>query len=419
MSMDTNGKAVIVGAGHAAGVMAVSLREAGWQGSIVMIGEEAHLPYQRPPLSKAFLAGEAEVEQLYLKPAATYERAGVEFIGATRVERIDRAARLVHLADGRALAWDKLVLATGGRVRRLAGANAEAAARMPNFHYLRTIDDVMRIRAQFHHGVRLVIVGGGYVGLEVAAIARHRGLQVTVLEAAERVLARVTAPEVSRFYERIHRAEGVDVRTGTQVEQFELDPSGDAVAAVVCQDGARIPADLVIVGVGLVPNTELAQAAGLEVDNGIVVDACTRTSDPDIVAIGDCSNHPNDIYGRRLRLESVPNAMEQARTAAAALCGVLKPYNAVPWFWSDQYDLKLKMTGLSQGYDQLVLRGDTGGRSFSAFYLKQGRMLAADTVSRPQEFMLSKRFIAEAIELDPARLADESVPLKDLLPTAP
>ncbi|MCP1572894.1 3-phenylpropionate/trans-cinnamate dioxygenase ferredoxin reductase subunit [Herbaspirillum rubrisubalbicans] len=418
MSTDTNGKAVIVGAGHAAGVMAVNLREAGWQGSIVMVGEEAHLPYQRPPLSKAFLAGEVEIEQLYLKPVATYERAGVEFIGATRVESIDRTARSVHLADGRALAWDKLVLATGGRVRRLGGANAEAAARMPNFHYLRTIDDVMRIRAQFLHGARLVIVGGGYVGLEVAAIARQRGLLVTVLEAAERVLARVTAPEVSRFYERIHRAEGVDLRTGTQVEQFELDASGDAVAAVVCQDGARIPADLVIVGVGLVPNTELAQAAGLEVDNGIVVDAFTRTSDPDIVAIGDCSNHPNDIYGRRLRLESVPNAMEQARTAAATLCGVLKPYHSVPWFWSDQYDLKLKMTGLSQGYDQFVLRGDTGARSFSAFYLKGGRMIAADTVSRPQDFMLSKRFIAEAIELDPAKLADDSIALKDLLPTS-
>lgn len=418
MSTGTHGNVVIVGAGHAAGVLATSLRESGWQGRIVMVGDEPYLPYQRPPLSKAFLAGEVETSQLFLKPQATYDNAGVEFIGSTRVERIDRAAKTVHLSDGQAIAYDKLALATGGRVRRIGGAGMEAIERQPNFHYLRSIDDVLRIRAQFHAGMRLVIVGGGYVGLEVAAIARKRGLQVTVLEAFERVLARVTAPEISSFYERIHREEGVDLRTGVQVDQFELDRSGDAVAAVVCKDGARIPADLVIVGIGLVPNTELAAAAGLEVDNGIVVDAYTRSSDPDIVAIGDCSNHPNEIFGRRLRLESVPNAIEQARTAAATLCGTLKPYNTVPWFWSDQYDLKLKMAGLSLGYDQLVLRGDTNGRAFSAFYLKQGRMLAADTVSRPQDFMLSKRFIAESIALDPARLADETVPLKDLLPPA-
>jgi 3-phenylpropionate/trans-cinnamate dioxygenase ferredoxin reductase subunit len=416
MNTGNNGKVIIIGAGHAGGVLATSLREAGWSGRIVMIGEEAHLPYQRPPLSKAFLAGEIDIPQLYLKPQATYDNAKVECMTSTRVEQIDRAAKTVRLADGQVIAYDKLALATGGRVRRYPGAGMEAIEKLPNFHYLRTIDDVVRIRAQFHPNTRLVIVGGGYIGLEVAAIARKRGLQVTVLEAQGRVLARVTAPEVSAAYARIHREEGVDLRTGVAVDHFELDRSGDAVAAVVCKDGARIPADLVIVGIGLLPNTELAQAAGLEVDNGVVVDACTRSSDPDIVAIGDCSNHPNGIFGRRLRLESVPNALEQARTAAAALCGTDKPYNSVPWFWSDQYDVKLKMAGLSQGFDQLVMRGDPGSRTFSAFYLKQGKMLATDTLSRPQDFMLAKRFIAEAIVLDPAKLADEAIQLKELLP---
>ncbi|MES2258377.1 MAG: FAD-dependent oxidoreductase [Pseudomonadota bacterium] len=418
MSIDTHGTVVIVGAGHAAGVLATSLRDGGWQGRIVMVGDEPYLPYQRPPLSKAFLVGEMETLQLGLKPQETYDRAGVEFIGSTRVERIDRSAKTVHLSGGQTIKWDKLALATGGRARRIAGAGMEAVDQLSNVHYLRSIDDVLRIRAQFHRGARLVIVGGGYVGLEVAAVARKRGLDVTVLEASERVLARVTAPEVSAVYERVHRNEGVDLRTGMQVERFELDASGDAVAAVVCQDGMRIPADLVIIGIGLVANTELAAAAGLDVENGIVVDAYTLTSDPDIVAIGDCSNHPNGVFGRRLRLESVPNAIEQARIAASTLCGKPQPYNTVPWFWSDQYELKLKMVGLSEGYDRLVLRGDTSGHSFSAFYLKQGRMLAADTVNRPQEFMLSKRFIAESIVLDPVRLADESVPLKDLLPSS-
>ena len=410
--------ALIVGAGHAAGVCATSIREEGWTGRIVLIGEEPHLPYQRPPLSKAFLSGEATIEQLYLKPQATYDKARIEFMPNTRAERIDRAARTVALSDGREIGYTKLVIATGGHARRLALSGMDLIEKQPNFHYLRTLDHVARIRTQFNAGARLVIIGGGYIGLEVAAIAVKRGLRVTVLEALPRVLARVTAPELSAFYERVHREAGVDVRTGTAVSGFVLDASGDAVAAVVCADGSRVPADLVIVGVGLQPATGIAEAAGLAVDNGILVDEHTRTSDPDIFAIGDCTNHPNGLLGRRLRLESVPNAMEQARTAAATLCGKDRVYNSVPWFWSDQYDLKLKMVGLSQGYDELVLRGTPESRSFSAFYLNGGVMLAADTVSRPQEFMLAKRFVAEKIPVRAAELADDSVPLKNLLPAA-
>lgn len=409
---------IVVGAGHAAGELATNLRDNGWEGRIILVGEEAYLPYQRPPLSKAYLSGEMPVESLYLKPQATYDKAGVECLLGVRVEAIDRQRKVLSLSDGRQLEYAKLALTTGGRVRRLALPDAADAEHMSNFHYLRTIDDVNRIRLQMLEGMRIVIIGGGYVGLEVAAMAVKRGLRVTVLEALPRVLARVTAPEISTFYEQVHRQAGVDVRTGVAVEGFDFDASADAVAAVRCAGGERIAADLVVVGVGLVPNTELAQDCGLAVDNGILVDEFARTSDPDIVAAGDCANHPSRVYGRRLRLESVPNAVEQARSAAATLCGKERSYDAVPWFWSDQYDLKLKMVGLSQGYDQLVMRGSSETRSFSAFYLKDGRMLAADTVNRPQDFMLAKRFVAERVLVDPARLQDEAISLKSLLPAA-
>lgn len=403
---------VIAGAGHAAGELATSLRQQGWAGSIIMAGEETHLPYQRPPLSKGLLAGEAEIESLYLKPRETYEKANVEMLLGVRVERIDRASKSVSLSDGRTLTYTRLVLATGGRARHLSIPGSEGKPR--NLHYLRTIDDVLRIRAQFREGARLVIVGGGYIGLEVAAVAIKRGLKVTLLEALPRVLARVTAPEISAFYETVHRAAGVDIRTGAMLEKLELDAEG-SVAAVACTDGTRHPADLVIAGIGLVPDTGLAEAAGLAVDNGILVDEFCRTSDPDIFAAGDCANHMNGLAGRRLRLESVPNALEQARTAAACICGVMKPYDPVPWFWSDQYDLKLQMVGLSQGYDRFVLRGDPDKRSFSAFYLKQGMLIAADTVNRPQDFMIARRLVGRQRAIDPALLADEALPLKQFL----
>ncbi|MBD8561842.1 FAD-dependent oxidoreductase [Pseudomonas fluorescens] len=416
--MSENETVIIVGAGHAAAELATGLRDNGWQGHIILMGEEPYLPYQRPPLSKTYLLGEITVESLYLKPQVTYDKAGVECILGVRVESIDRQQKVLSLSDGRRLEYTKLVLATGGRPRKLVLPSADAAEQMQNFHYLRTIDDVNRIRLQMAQGMRIVIIGGGYVGLEVASIAIKRGLQVTVLEALPRVLARVTAPEISAFYEQVHRQAGVDVRTSVVIEGFEFDASADAVSAVLCAGAERIPADLVVVGVGLVPNTELAQACGLAVDNGVLVDEFARTSDPDIVAAGDCTNHPNRVFGRRLRLESVPNAVEQARSAAATLCGKERPYDGVPWFWSDQYDLKLKMVGLSQGYDQLVMRGSPESRAFAAFYLKDGRMLAADTVNRPQDFMLAKRFVAERIVVDPFSLMDESVPLKSLLPAA-
>lgn len=406
--------AIIIGAGHAGGELAIALRNEGWEGRILLLGEEAHLPYHRPPLSKAYLAGSVEKSSLSIRPQMAYDKANVEFIGGVRVSRIDRANQRLELADGSQLAYDKLAIATGGRPRPLSVPNAAVAERCANFHYLRTLDDVEQIRAQLAPGKRLAIVGGGYIGLEVAASAIAQGLQVTVLEALPRVLQRVTAAELSAYYERKHREAGVDIRTGVQVADLEV--TGDTVTAVLCADGSRLAADLVVVGIGLLANTELAAEAGLQVDNGILVDEHAQTSDPHIYAAGDCTNHPNALLGRRLRLESVPNALEQSRVAAANMAGKAKTYASVPWFWSDQYELKLKMVGLAEGFERLVLRGDPATDSFSAFYLKGDKVLAADTVNRPQDFIAAKRLVAEGIAVTDAQLADDSQPLKELLP---
>jgi 3-phenylpropionate/trans-cinnamate dioxygenase ferredoxin reductase component len=403
---------VIVGAGQAGAEVATSLRQQGYTGRIVLMGDEPHLPYRRPPLSKTYLAGEATAESLLIKPQTTYDKANIEVLVSARVERIERDKRRILLADGRVQAYDKLVLATGGAPRRLTLPGAEAA----NVLYLRTLADVDAIRAEMRAGRRMVVVGGGYIGLEVAAAAVKQGLKVTVLESAPRVLVRVTAPEMSAFYERIHREAGVDVRTGVSLQRF--DQIAGRVVAVELADGTRIEADFVIVGIGLVPHVDLARDAGLEVGDGIVVDELGRTGDPDIMALGDCANQPNAWLGRSVRIESVPNANEQARTVAATLCGKSVPHRSVPWFWSDQYDLKLQMVGLSQGYDQVVLRGDSAGRSFCAFYLREGAIIAVDAVNRAAEFMVAKRLVAERVKADASVLADESAPLQALLPPA-
>ncbi|HSV34394.1 MAG TPA: FAD-dependent oxidoreductase [Ramlibacter sp.] len=413
----TDAVLAIIGSGQAGAELAVQAREAGWAGRILLAGEEPVLPYHRPPLSKTYLAGSATTESLALKAKATYDKAGVELMLGRRVAEVDRPSRAVRFEDGQVIGYSRLAFATGGRPRRLPSAMSGADG-ADNFHYLRTVADVDRIRARFVDGARLVIIGGGYIGLEVAAVAVKLGLKVVVLEAAPRVLARVTAPEVSAFYERVHREAGVDVRTSVQVESFELDPSHKRVSGVHCVDGERIPCDLVVAGIGLLPNTELATACGLQVEDGILVDAAARTSDPEIVAAGDCTRFMSPLYGRSIRLESVPNALDQARCAAATLNGKERQADSLPWFWSDQYDLKLKMVGLSQGYDRLVMRGSPDHGAFCAFYLAGRRVLAVDTVNRVPEFMAAKRLVGERIEVDADRLADESVPLKSLLPAA-
>jgi 3-phenylpropionate/trans-cinnamate dioxygenase ferredoxin reductase component len=401
---------LIVGAGQAGGECAVELRKRGFAGRIVIIGDEAHVPYRRPPLSKAYFAGSAKLESLYVMPQASLDKHNIEVLHGVRVDGIDRARKTVALSDGRNLSYDKLALTTGGRARPL---NLPGASR-PNVFLLRSIADVDGIRAQAQAGKCMVVVGGGFIGLETAAVAAKLRLKVTVLEGLPRVLARVTVPEVSEFFERAHREAGVDLRTGVQVTALEGEPN---VTHVVLDDGTRVEADFVVVGIGLIPNTELAQAAGLAVNNGIVVDQFTQTEDPDIVAAGDCTNHPSDFAGRRLRLESVQNAMEQGRAAAHAMLGKAVPYQMVPWFWSDQYDLKLQMVGLSTDFEQMVLRGDPATqRSFATFYLRDGVVIAADAISRPQDFMLAKKMVAARLRVDPAQLADESVALKTLVP---
>ncbi len=407
---------VIVGAGHAGGKLATGLREQGYKGRVLLLGDEAHPPYQRPPLSKGFLLGKMATADLYLNALATYERFDIELRSGTRVEAIDRSTREVSLEDGSRLAYDKLVLATGGRARPLSLPGLKGA-RLENLFSLRSISDVEAMRGRFVPGNRLVIIGGGYVGLEVAAVAVQLGLQVTLLEAAPRLLSRVTGPEVSSFIERLHRERGVDFRLSCELWDLELDEARRQVRGVsLACDGVpeRLEADLVLVGIGLIPNTELASAAGLAVDNGIVVDEYACTADPDILAIGDCANQPSAYTGGRIRLESVPNAIEHARVAAATLMGKREPSAAIPWFWSDQYGLKLQMVGLSAGYEQCVTRGSVGGKDFSAYYLKDRRVLAADVIGRPPEFMVARRLVSSRAEVDPTRLGDVAVPINSI-----
>ena len=398
---------VIVGAGEAGGQTAISLRQGGFDGAVTVIGEEPYIPYERPALSKRFLAGELEMERMYLRAADYYGERNISLMLSTRVEAITPGEGAI-LADGSAIGGDAIVLATGGHVRRLPVPGADLAG----VHYLRTIDDVLGFRDGLGPNTKLTIVGGGYIGLEVAAVATKRGCTVTVLEMESRVLNRVVAAEVSDFYTRMHREEGVDIRTCVKVSSFK---GNGNVEVVVCADGSELDTDCVIIGIGIVPNVGVAEAAGLAVDNGIVVDALTRTSVDGICAVGDCTNHPNDVLGRRLRLESVQNALSQGKTAANTILGKDTPYAEVPWFWSDQYDVKLQMAGINNPGDRVIVRGDSGSRSFSICYLRDEVLVAVNALNRPKDFLQSKKLIAAKIAPDEPCLADPAVPLKDFL----
>lgn len=411
--MDNTETLIVIGAGHAGVELAFAARQQGWIGDIVLLGEEPHLPYHRPPLSKTFLCGTADADALSLRQAPAFESNRITLRLGVRVHAIDRAAHQVLLEDGSALVYKKLALCTGGRARALDVPGMEGAA-PSNLFSLRSQSDAKAIAGSIREGSRIVIIGAGYVGLEVAASARKLGAAVTVLESQSRVLARVTGAVLSRFYEAVHREAGVDLRTGASVQAIECDAHG-RVTAVLCGDGERLQADVVIVGIGMLADTTLAEVAGLRVEGGIVVDEHSVTSDPDIMAAGDCTVHDSALYGRRVRLESVPNALEQARAAAGWVCGKPRPNHAVPWFWSDQYDLKLQMTGLSEGHDACVVRGTFVSRSFCAFYLREGRVIAADAVNRPADFMLAKKAVAGGAVVSAEALADTDTPLKDLL----
>jgi len=398
---------VIVGAGQAAVQAVDTLRRKGFTGKLVVIGDEPWVAYQRPPLSKKYLAGALERDRLAIRPAHFYSDHGVELRTGRRVVEISRSDHRVRVDDGSTIAYDGLLLATGSRPRPLAAPGTD----LPGVHYLRTLDDVDRIRAEMAPGGRLVVVGGGYIGLEVAATARELGLEATVLEMTERVMSRVTCPSVSSFFTGEHTRRGVRILCNARVRA--LTGHGGRVRAVVTEDGAEYAADLVVIGVGVVAADELAAAAGLECNNGIVVDTHCRTSDPDIYAAGDCTSHPSLHYGLRVRLESVDNAFEQATSAALNLIGTPTVHNKVPWFWSDQFDLKLVIVGLSQDHDAVITRGDPATRSFSACYLRSGELVAIDTINHPKDQMAARRLIPARARPNPAKLADPTVALKD------
>ncbi len=403
----SNQNCVIIGASHAAAQLVVSLRRGvggqnGWTGTITLIGDETELPYHHPPLSKDFLSGTKTIEDIRIRPAAAYETAGVTLALGTRVSAIDRSAKTVSTDSGQAIPYDKLVLCTGARVRKLPIEGAD----LDGVFYLRDSTDVMKIKAAIVEGGRAIIIGGGYIGLESAASLTKMGMAVTVLEASARILSRVTAPQMSTFYKRVHSEEGVDIReSSSAVAIHRHDDPELAALDVETADGTRLAADIVIIGIGVIPNTELAQDAGLTVGNGIVVDEFCQTSDPDIYAAGDVTWHYNPIYDRHIRLESVPNATEQAKTVAAHINsgedGAPKPYNSLPWFWSDQFDLKLQIAGLSTGYDDIIIRGDSeNSRSFAAYYFLGERLLAVDAVNAPRDFMMAKMTLSKGQTLD-------------------
>lgn len=402
-------RVVIVGAGHAAGQVVDSLRREEIDAEVTLVGEEAYVPYQRPPLSKKFLAGEMPQERLYLRKEAFYEQHGIRCISGVRADAIDRAAKHVTLSDGSTLSYDKLALTTGTRARPLPVPGAD----LIGVHYLRGIDDVRGIQANLDAAQNIVVVGAGFIGLEVAAVAAGMGKSVTVLEAMERAMQRVVAPIMSDYYETRHREHGVDVRVNAQVA--EITGENGHATGLTLADGSTLATDLVIIGIGVIPNVELAEAAGLECDNGIVVDEFAVTSDPDIVSAGDCTNHPNRLLARRLRLESVHNAVEQAKTAAASLAGRQVAYEQIPWFWSDQYDLKLQMVGLSEGFDELAVRGDMDANKFSVLYFRDDTLIAADSVNAIADHMAARKLLAAAAPITPDQAADVETPLKTWL----
>ncbi|MDA8524539.1 FAD-dependent oxidoreductase [Alphaproteobacteria bacterium] len=403
---------VVIGAGQAGLQTIMSLRQTDYEGDITLVGDEAFLPYQRPPLSKAYLSGNMERERLFLKPDEFFTENNVTLKLNTSVESLDAAAKSVTLSNGETLSFEYAVIATGSRPRLLNVPGRELA----NIFDLRGMADIDAMQPHFVEGKKLVVVGGGYIGLEAAAVAAGMGLSVHVLEAAPRLLARVAEPEISDFYTRIHQAHGVTLVTESQMTGFVGD---GAVSGVEMADGSIIDADIVITGIGILPNVEIAETAGLAVENGIVVNEVGQTSDAHIFAAGDCTSHPNDLLGRTMRLESVPNAIEQGKAVASAICGTPKPYHQVPWFWSDQYDVKLQIAGVPTQIDSKVLRGDDSSNSFAWFYFTGDKLTGVTAINRPAEFMAGRMLIEKSLKgelsADPAKLADEDMKPKEWL----
>lgn len=404
----THERVLIIGAGQAGSQTATSLRQAGFEGQVTLLGEEPALPYQRPPLSKAYLKGQLDRDRLYLKPGDWYVNKNIEVITDARISRVDIEQKVAETDGGHSYRFDHLVFATGSRNRDIAipGTN------LNNVFGLRTLDDVDQLRPQVEEGRHLVIIGAGYIGLETAAAARSLGMTVTVLELGERVLARVTSPTISDFFEALHRENGVEIRTSVSVSEI-ADTDGQ-VSGVILSSGESLPCDAVLIGVGIVPNIELADAAGIRCEDGIVVDAEARTNIGHVFAAGDCTNRTIAPYQRAGRLESVHNAIEQGKQAAASIAGTPPPKIDCPWFWSDQYDVKLQIAGLSADFDSSVLRGSVADKKFAVFYFKQGTLIAVDAVNSPPEYLAARSLILNKDQVDPTILKDESYSMKDI-----
>jgi 3-phenylpropionate/trans-cinnamate dioxygenase ferredoxin reductase component len=403
---------VIVGAGHGGAQAAIALRQNGFTGSILMIGREPEPPYERPPLSKDYLAGEKAFERLYIRPPHFWAERQIGMMLSAEVTAVNAQTKNLILQDGRQIAYENLIWATGGDLRRLTCPGCDDLA---GVHGIRTRADVDAMLGSLDAVRHVVVIGGGYIGLEAAAVLTKLGKSVTLLEALPRVLARVAGEQLSHFYEAEHRAHGVDVQLNASVTS--LDGTNGKVTGVNLADGTTLPADMVIVGIGIIPSVAPMLAAGASGTNGVDVDAHCRTTLPHVYAIGDCAAHANDFAaGATIRLESVQNANDQATIAAKAICGELLPYKATPWFWSNQYDLKLQTVGLSTGHDTAVLRGDVATRSFSVVYLKQGRVVALDCVNSVKDFTQGRKLVEQGASIAPDILADTSRQLKELLP---
>ena len=399
---------VIIGGGQSGGWTAKTLRGEGFEGRVLLIADEPYIPYERPPLSKEVLLGDRPPESAYLWPAESYDESNIELRLGVQATRISPAEHRIEIDGGETIPYDRLMIATGARVRRLPVTGAELAG----VHYLRAIRDTEAIRADLAAGARVLVVGGGWIGLEVASAACRLGGRVTVVEALNQLCSRALTPDLADWVLALHRGHGVDVRLETSVERFEGD---GRIARAVLSDGTSIEADLAVIGIGVVPNVELAAEAGLDVDNGIVVDELGRTSDPDIFAAGDVTNHPNALLGRRIRLESWENAQNQAIATAKTMLDAGTAYAEIPWFWSDQYDVNIQLVGLPDGWSETVTRGDRDAGQFIVFYLKDGRIDGAAAINTPRDIRFARRLMAAGKVVDATQLADPGVKLQALL----
>jgi 3-phenylpropionate/trans-cinnamate dioxygenase ferredoxin reductase subunit len=408
MTETPNEHVICVGAGQASLSCAAKLRALGWKAAITIIGEEPYLPYQRPPLSKKYLTGEMPAERLLLRPPEWYAEQNVTCLCSQRVSAIDRVAKTVSLASGGKLRYSWLVLATGSTPRQLPHS---VAGSLGNIHAVRNIADIDALAKHFRKDARLVVIGGGYIGLEAASVAAKAGMRVVIVEVAQRILERVACRETSAYFDALHRSHGVEIVTNARLEK--LRGENGVVGEVVLADGRIMACDVVIVGIGILPTTELAVKEGLSVDNGIIVDAFCRTSDPDVLAVGDCANFP--YHNGRLRLESVPHAIAQGEAAALTIAGQSQPYVAKPWFWSDQYDVKLQIAGLNQGYDETVSRGPDANGGYSVWYYKEGTLLAVDAMNSASAYMVGKRLIEAGQSIPPERARNPAEDMKSWL----